>query len=173
MPSHHGLLDLALELLLHSLLGEVLLCRVEYAHCFEIQGANASHEDLLQIFLHDVPVSVLNLLLSLGLVKPLAQSLDFFLVSGAYRLKLHFDSVVKLCLVSLLLGLLEAAHPSLEDSPLCLDPVLRGLVAKHCLAMLLEVSVPLKGLEAPHLQKSHPGHRLALTRPQCHNFASQ
>lgn len=132
---------MSLELLFHFLLGKILFGRVENAHGFKVEGANTAHENLLEVLLHHVSVSIVNVGLSFSFVEFVPQSLYLLLICSTDTLQLNFYGVVELFFISFHLGCLETLYPGLEHISHLVFSVSFGLVIKHTARVLLELFV--------------------------------
>lgn len=160
---HHGTLHLPFDLRLHFGCSLTLFRGIQNTHGFEVQGANTSHKNFLQVFLHHVPISVLDSRRSIGLHNFLSEILDFFLVCCTNTLELLFDSSIKLFLISLHFHDLEILVPGLENISEVLDAVFLGPRHQYKFGMHFEVPVVLERSKAFHLHDLHPSDRLSFS----------
>lgn len=155
---HHSILNLSLQLLLHLLVSIRLLCRIKNAHCFEIEGADRSHEYFLQVFLHHVPVPIHCVLVLLCLSQFVSKGLNLLLVCGTNWLKLYLDRIIKLLFVSLYFSWFKLFPPGLKYSSQVFYSVFLLLVFEDQTSMLFKLAVTFQSKEAAHLGNTESGY---------------
>ena len=137
-------------------------------HGLKVEGANSSHEDLLELLLHHGLGPVLALDDGLSFTQPVSQALDLLAVLRADVLELLLDCFLKVLSALNDLPLLVVLLPAQEDSALLDLLVLAKLVLKHELRVLLEVTILAEAIEGLVLEKLNAKEHLALAGPEGH-----
>ena len=88
---------------------------MQYIHGLKIQSADTAHEGLLEIFLHQRPISLLILNEGISIGKLVSQRLDLFVVLCADILKLKLHSLFEIITVLLHLPLPMLSFPAKEN----------------------------------------------------------
>ena len=139
---------------------------MQYVHGLEIQSAHTTHECLLEVLLHQRPISLFILNKGVSIGELVSQRLDLLVVLCADVLKLKLHSLFEIFTVLLHLPLPILSFPAEENGSLNILSILSESILQDMFGVLFEVSVTLQSGEGTMLQNFDPQKHLALARPE-------